>query len=127
MSFDQKIKNLGKKGEDLAADFLIKKGYKIIERNFYTRGGEIDIIAKNKRGEFVFVEVKTRSNKAFGGAIEAVTKSKIRKMYFSAGGFFLRELKMKEVPDFQIDVIAIQVEDGEYNLEHIENVGFDDF
>ena len=51
-------------GEDLATEFLRKKGYKILERNFEANQGEIDIIAKDDK-ELVFVEVKTRTDMAF--------------------------------------------------------------
>ena len=57
--------NLGQTGEDIAEIYLVKKGYKIIERNFSCRQGEIDIIAKYKE-EVVFIEVKTRTNKRYG-------------------------------------------------------------
>ena len=50
---------LGKEGEDFAADYLQKQGYEIIDRNFECKQGEIDIIAKDKN-EYVFIEVKTR-------------------------------------------------------------------
>ena len=56
--------NQEKCGEDLAAEFLIKKGYKILERNFEASQGEIDIIAKDNK-ELVFVEVKTRTDMSF--------------------------------------------------------------
>ena len=52
---------LGKEGEDFAADYLQKQGYEIIDRNFECKQGEIDIIAKDKN-EYVFIEVKTRQN-----------------------------------------------------------------
>lgn len=53
-------KNFGKLGENIAAEYLKRKGYSIIARNFYCKMGEIDIIAKEKH-EIVFVEVKTRN------------------------------------------------------------------
>lgn len=58
------FKSLGNKGEEIATNFLIEKGYKIIDRNFRASVGEIDIIAKDKK-EIVFVEVKTRRNMLF--------------------------------------------------------------
>lgn len=68
-----KINNrIGKIGEKLAAEYLEKHGYEIITTNFYTKRGEIDIIAR-KDNEIVFVEVKTRSSDSFGKPVEAVT------------------------------------------------------
>ena len=69
------MKQVGSKGEDLAAEFLKDKGYRIIGRNYKTPIGELDIIAKD--GEtLVFVEVKTRSSNAFGYPFEAVGSRK---------------------------------------------------
>lgn len=68
---------LGKLGEDFAAGLLSAEGYRIVERNFRCRAGEIDIIAE-KDGELSFVEVKTRRTLAFGYPAEAVTAEKRR-------------------------------------------------
>lgn len=70
---------LGKLGEDKAVEFLRKNGYKIIERNYRTKIGEIDIIAKRKR-EIVFIEVKTRSSDICGLPEESVNQRKIKKI-----------------------------------------------
>lgn len=66
---------LGKEGEDFAADYLQKQGYEIIDRNFECKQGEIDIIAKDKN-EYVFIEVKTRQNLHYGMPCEAVNERK---------------------------------------------------
>ena len=68
-------KRIGDLGEQLAADFLIKKGYTVLERNFQTPCGELDIIAK-ENDTVVFVEVKTRSSSRFGTGFEAITPKK---------------------------------------------------
>ena len=59
--------SFGKKEEDLAVKYLQVQGYKILDRNFRIRGGEIDIIALHNNS-FIYVEVKTRSNDKFGTA-----------------------------------------------------------
>ena len=69
----------GRQGEELAVRHLRRKGYKIIERNFRTRCGEIDIIAKHK-GVLVFIEVKARKSMRFGDPKFAVTMDKQRKI-----------------------------------------------
>ncbi len=69
----------GQCGEDIAAEHLKKKGYKIIQRNYKNKIGEIDIIAKHKE-DLVFVEVKTRSSDKFGTPAEAVTYYKKQKI-----------------------------------------------
>ena len=68
---------IGKSGEDRACRFLKRKGYKIVDRNYFSRFGEIDIIAQNKE-YLVFVEVKTRSNFFWGYPAEAVDKEKFK-------------------------------------------------
>ena len=68
-------KRIGDLGEQLAADFLIKKGYTILERNYRTPYGELDIIAKD-RDTVLFIEVKTRSSARFGTGFEAITPKK---------------------------------------------------
>ena len=73
-------KELGKIGEEISSNYLKKCGYKIIERNYRCRSGEIDIIAKDKE-ELVFIEVKTRSNLCFGKPREAVDTYKQNHIY----------------------------------------------
>lgn len=69
-------KRLGAYGENLAADFLVRRNYKIIDRNFRTRFGEIDLIAR-QGDEILFVEVKTRSDSRYGFPELAVDHNKI--------------------------------------------------
>ncbi|MGN0114860.1 MAG: YraN family protein [Acutalibacteraceae bacterium] len=76
-------KSIGNSGEDLAARYLESKGYDIIARNFHSRYGEIDIIAKN--AEYIaYVEVKTRSINSYGLPREAVTLQKQQKIIKTA-------------------------------------------
>ena len=83
--------NLGKLGEKIAEKYLIKNKYTIIEKNFYSKQGEIDIIAEEKdTREIVFIEVKTRTNEKYGRASEAVNKIKKIHMKKSAA-IFLKE------------------------------------
>lgn len=70
---------VGQRGEDRAVDYLRAKGYKIIQRNFSTRFGEIDIIAMDK-DVWVFVEVKTKSTLDFGRPEEMVNRSKLERI-----------------------------------------------
>jgi len=68
-------KEIGTEGEDMAVKALKRKGYKIIEKNFRSRFGEIDIVAE-ERGCLVFIEVKRRSSTAFGGSFGAIDGKK---------------------------------------------------
>jgi putative endonuclease len=105
----QKEKNryrqmIGAWGEDLAAQFLINKGLKIIQRNFRTREGEIDLIALD--GEtLLFVEVKTRTNTEFGFPEEAVTDEKLDHLYEAAEEYLAEHL---EYENWRVDVVAIK-------------------
>ena len=76
---DYDNKEIGKLGERLAADFLQKRGYEIIDKNFTCPVGEIDLVARDN-GTVVFIEVKSRSSNRFGLPIEAVDFHKRRKM-----------------------------------------------
>ena len=76
---------LGKNGEDYACTYLEKNNYKIIERNFRCKQGEIDIIAIDLvKNELVFLEVKTRSSIKYGMPAEAVNKNKQKHIYNAA-------------------------------------------
>ena len=110
-------KMLGKAGEDRAARFLVKQGYKILERNYRVPSGEIDLIALHK-GEVVFVEVKTRSSDAFGAPELAVTPRKQRQMVKAALGY-IKYKKLHQVP-CRFDVVAIN-EASEKEIELIQN------
>lgn len=97
-------KDIGKLAEDHAVKRLEKTGYKIIERNFASRFGEIDIIAK-KNEYLVFIEVKYRSSDAYGGGVAAVDKRKQGKIRKTAE-IYLR--KTSPTPFARFDVVSIQ-------------------
>jgi Holliday junction resolvase-like predicted endonuclease len=72
-------KETGAIAENIAADYLSKRGYKIRERNYRTREGEIDIIAE-KDGTLVFAEVRAKTGKSFGSAEESITERKKKRL-----------------------------------------------
>ena len=110
-------KSLGKKGEELAKDYLIKKGYKILETNkHFSRYCEADIIAEEK-GSLVFVEVKTRSNNNLGTPFEAITKTKYQHLKTGLFTYLQENPKYKK---FRIDAIAITIEP--FKIEHLKNI-----
>ncbi|MBI5846374.1 MAG: YraN family protein [Nitrospirae bacterium] len=111
------MKNLGRKGEDLAAALCKEKGLTVIEKNFRTPFGEIDLIAKDGN-IIVFIEVKTRTGDAYGAPFEAVTsrkRAKITKVAMS----YLKRFR-KEVPA-RFDVISISMKNGKPDLEYIQD------
>jgi putative endonuclease len=97
-------KNLGKKGEDLAADFLIKNGYNILERNWRSGHQEIDIISSHEQ-TLIFIEVKTRNTNKNGMPEESISESKIRSVTSAA----LKYLEGKNILRIRFDVISIRL------------------
>ena len=110
---------VGKKGEDIAAEYLKKKGYKILERNkHFSRNCEIDIIAEHKK-ILVFVEVKTRTTTDFGHPFEAITPTKYKNI--KTGIFmYLNEKNLANV-SFRIDAVSVILK-PEIKIEHLENI-----
>lgn len=111
---------LGKHGEDLAANFLQGKGYEIIDNNYYTRSGEIDLVAR-KDGQIIFVEVKTRTSNAFGSGEENIDRKKQQKLKK-----IIREYCDRYSPKASVrcDAVAIMLlPNGEVSrMEHMEDI-----
>lgn len=115
-----KRKEVGALGERLAVDFLKKRGYKIVQRNFRCRGGEIDIIAK--QGEcLVFVEVRTRRSSNYGVPEESITPFKREKLA-SLAHMYIQNCHAPP-QSWRIDVVAVELtaQNRVSRLEHIEN------
>ncbi|KUJ57620.1 YraN family protein [Chryseobacterium aquaticum] len=108
--------DLGKKAEDLAAEFLIKSGYKILVRNFRYQKAEIDIIAE-KENLIIITEVKARSTDAFMLPQEAVNKRKIS-LIVSAANHFMEEFNKNQEVRFDI-ISVLPDEKGKLIIEHI--------
>ena len=120
-------KQLGKKGEAIAAKYLMQKGLVFVEHSFCAQGGEIDLIMKDKKNnEYVFVEVKTRMNDHYGSGLESISTKKLRNIFRGINAYFLKKLRLRDIPDFRIDAVEITVLDGKYYCNHVENIGFDD-
>lgn len=138
-------------GENLAVEYLKKKGYKIVERNFRKRNGEIDIIAidpspilqnspqhypirsrqaltnsgsmtKGIEGTVVFVEVKTRKSSQFGTPLEAITPWKLRELIRTSELFMLIHPQLPKA--MRIDAISIMLNNNNEidTIEHVENI-----
>ncbi len=111
----------GALGEEVAANFLIAHGYRILERNFRCKGGEVDLIARSPGDKaLVFVEVKTRRTLSYGVPQLAVTPFKQRQISKAA----LTWLSKKALHDHnaRFDVIAILLHsDNPPQIEHIQN------
>jgi len=99
-------KQIGDYGEKLAMQYLVNHGYNILDTHFSGRFGEIDIIA-SKEGKIHFVEVKTRTHNDSGFPEEALTKSKIVKLFKTARRYIY--VKRIESDNYQLDLVAIEL------------------
>ena len=110
-------RGIGSRYESMAADYLAGKGYRLLERNYKNRFGEIDIIAESPEGVLVYCEVKYRKDSRYGSPFEAVGCAKRRRIsraalwHFTSGGYGEDTL-------CRFDVIGIY---GDGKIEHIEN------
>lgn len=114
---------VGKIGEKLAAKYLEKSNYKIINQNFRCKQGEIDIIAIDNHGEeqeIVFIEVKTRTNLEFGTPAEAVDETK-RQHIIKTAKYFLYSNNIKD-KNVRFDAIEVFLNNNKYKINHIKQI-----
>ena len=108
---------LGKKGEQLAINYLVKKGYVIVEKNYRFQKAEVDIIAQN--GEtLAVVEVKTRSTAYFGNPQDFVNPKKIKLLVAAIDNYVTENDLDVEI---RFDIIAVIKQQNEFVIEHIED------
>jgi putative endonuclease len=107
-------KKAGETAEEKAVSYLKSLGYTILERNFFSRFGEIDIIAKD-RDTLVIIEVRSKSYKYFGMPEETVDKNKIKKI-IKTTQIFLQK-RNPDFSDLRFDIISIL----HNNISHIKN------
>lgn len=114
-------KETGILGEEMAANFLISRGYRIVEQNFRCKGGEVDIIAQDPGDKsLLFIEVKTRRGLSYGVPQLAVTPFKQRQIS-KAALTWLGKNRMHD-QNARFDVIAILLHtDGQHAIDHIKN------
>lgn len=116
-------KNLGDFGEYVAADFLEAKGYRILERNYYTFGGELDLVIEDRK-YLIFVEVKTRKSTQYGVPAEAVDWKKQQHMLSAAREYLRQNPTRKEIRFDVVEILASMVDQVPHlsYINHIENV-----
>ncbi len=108
--------NIGKRGEDIAADFITKKGLLIIDRNFRTKIGEIDIVAVD--GDVVaFIEVKSRKTDTFGNPSDFVNRYQRKRIINTAQIF----MKQKNLIDMQPRFDVCEIYSTTNTINYIEN------
>ncbi|WCO01512.1 YraN family protein [Psychroserpens ponticola] len=108
---------LGKKGEDLAVNFLLKNGYEILERNYTFQKAEVDIIAQ-KKDILAVIEVKTRSTKVFGNPQDFLKPKQIQRIVKAVDNYVTTNQFDVEV---RFDIIAIVKNANHFDIEHLEN------
>lgn len=108
---------LGKKGEQMAVNFLLKKGYEIVERNYRFEKAEVDIIAR-KDDVLAIVEVKTRSTTDFGNPQDFVKPKQIQRLVKAVNEYVIENDLDVEV---RFDIIAIVKNGKAYDIEHLED------
>jgi putative endonuclease len=107
----------GALGEQLAKEFLVSEGYKILEENWHFHHHEVDLIA-SKDDFIVFVEVKTRSNIRFGTPESFVDKGKQSRIIASANAY----IKMKKITkEVRLDIVSVILKDDKKSVQHIPN------
>ena len=119
-------KNLGMAGENIASQYLRKKGYSILEKNYRTVFGEIDLITKLK-STIVFVEVRTRATSSLGPPYLSITRVKQRHIIKNAL-FYLKRKRMMGA-NWRIDIVSVKLNYDRKveNIELIENAVEDDY
>jgi putative endonuclease len=115
---------IGKQGEENAVHYLKGKGYCILERNYRSDRGEIDIIAENG-GVLVFIEVKMKIHEGFGSPESWVDRKKQAQIGKVAAGYLLE--KEREEDPCRFDVIAITQKKGSNEIHHIEDAFWMDY
>jgi len=108
---------LGKQGEKLAAEFLLKNGYQILEKNWRFKKAEVDIIA-TLNGVLAVIEVKTRSNNYFGNPQDFVNQKKIKLLVEAINEYVTSKDLDVEV---RFDIIAILKNKNNFEIEHLED------
>lgn len=108
---------LGKKGEQLAVDFLVENNYVIIERNYRFDKAEVDIIAQ-KEDVLAIIEVKTRSTTGFGNPQDFVKPKQIQRLVKAVDAYVTSNGLDVEV---RFDIIAIVKQKNQFNIEYLEN------
>lgn len=114
-------RNLGQLGENIAKEYLKKKGYKIVEKNCRNKRGEIDLICKEK-DSLVFVEVKTRIGEKFGLPEDAINKNKTYRLIRNAQAYIAR--KGLNMINYRIDAVCIVLDKNKrpIRIGHYENI-----
>lgn len=115
--------DIGASGERIAEEYLRLSGYRILETNYRSGHLEIDLIAE-RNGCLIFIEVKTRRNDSFGGALESVSNSKLRNIRTTARFYLASAPRGRGYAEYRFDLVAIDLDrkgDG-LVLRHVKGI-----
>lgn len=111
----------GRVGEQISCKYLVDNNYKILDKNFYYKGGEIDIIAFDiEKNEVVFFEVKTRSNKKYGYPYEAVNSRKIDNIRKGIKYYLFRKRWQNKY--IRADILELYYKENKFYINHIKQI-----
>lgn len=105
MALSENAEILGRAGEKAVAEFLLNKGYQVLDKNWRIKEGEIDLVAISPENIIVFVEVKTRSNDSYGDPLEAINSQKLRRMQRLALAWLATNQRLGA--NYRIDVAGV--------------------
>jgi len=110
----------GKLGEEIAKNYLEKKGYKILEQNYKTKYGEIDLVARDGR-DLVVVEVRTKKGEMFGSPEDSLNKKKLRKIQLNTLAY---SGKIRWKGPCRVDAVCLvlEINNAIKRLEHYQNI-----
>lgn len=112
---------VGQRGEQITEDYLRSKGYVILAKNYRTRFGEIDLVAKDKE-TLVFIEVKTRRTSLFGKPEESITRKKIRHLLTAIAIFLARTVSYRTTWRFDVITITFSSSNHAPLLTHLRDI-----
>jgi len=114
---------LGQLGEEIAKDYLQKKGFDILEHNCKNKYGEIDLVCKDKDG-IIFVEVKTRIGELFGGPEGSLNRNKIRRLIKNSQAYMAWRVKPGELSSYRIDAVCVVLDQDKKikRIDHYQNI-----
>jgi putative endonuclease len=111
---------LGLYGERVAANYLSTLGYELVEKNFHSRAGEIDLILRDKDA-WVFVEVKTRNSHSHESGLEAIDENKLAKLRRTIADWL--QARGITAGRIRLEAISVAVNAGKVSFDHIKQVG----
>lgn len=121
MALNDAAARVGKNGEQVVCDYLQTNGYRILERNWRIKDGEIDLVALSPEQVIVFVEVKTRTSTSFGTPVEAISRQKLYRMQRLALAWLAMNQRLGA--QYRIDVAGVLLgRSGELSIDYREGI-----